>query len=192
MNQLLSLPLLFAVATLWFIVALFRAMRPNGYGASQTVARQVLFAVFLVYVVLLIEATIMPIEIGGPRERGGFNAVPLRESIIMVTVGLDYGMSYAIRNILGNLVLLAPVGLLAPALWTRFRSWKTVLLLGLSISVSIELLQLVVSSYRTTDIDDVILNVTGTAVGYLCYKLALRLPIPGRFMHGRRSDGVAR
>ncbi|MEC1625851.1 VanZ family protein [Bacillus mojavensis] len=76
-----------------------------------------------------------------------------------------------IRSLGGNLILLLPVGLLFPLLFDKLRNLKRILLTGFFISLFIELTQLSISmylgnSYRSFDVDDLILNTSGAALGY--------------------------
>jgi glycopeptide antibiotics resistance protein len=59
----------------------------------------------------------------------------------------------------------------APVGWERWRLWMATLALGVGVSFGIELGQLAISvvvgiPYRHADVDDVILNGLGTAIGY--------------------------
>jgi len=75
------------------------------------------------------------------------------------------------KQILGNFVMLLPLGIYLPLLYTRLRkaySFFAVLLICFLVSVGIELLQLA-TSYRSADIDDVILNTLGGGTGFLIY-----------------------
>lgn len=73
-------------------------------------------------------------------------------------------------NILGNIGLFIPGGILYPLLYRRLdRFWK-VLGAGMLLSLTIELLQLPFF-VRTTDIDDFIQNSLGCAIGYGIYAL---------------------
>ena len=69
--------------------------------------------------------------------------------------------------------MLLPLGIYLPLLYTRLRkaySFFGVLLICFLVSVGIELLQLA-TSYRSTDIDDVILNTLGGSTGFIIYLL---------------------
>jgi glycopeptide antibiotics resistance protein len=85
---------------------------------------------------------------------------------------LHRGLVWAtVVSIAGNVVAFLPIGLLAPMGWERWRTWMASLALGVGISLGIELSQLAVSiaigvPYRHADVDDVILNGLGTAIGY--------------------------
>ena len=75
------------------------------------------------------------------------------------------------RQVLGNFVMLLPFGIYLPLLYRGLRkaySFFAVLLICFLVSVGIELLQLA-TSYRSADIDDVILNTLGGGTGYLIY-----------------------
>lgn len=77
-------------------------------------------------------------------------------------------------QIFGNVILFMPLGFLLPVLSTRFRRFALTAATALSVSVSIELVQLamllMLIARRSVDVDDVILNVTGACVGYLIWR----------------------
>ncbi len=104
----------------------------------------------------------------------GINLIPfhiLRETYIEVT---RYGnVEYFLINFLGNIGIFMPLGFLPPLLW-RLRNGQ-VLLLGFSVSLTIELMQLFLP--RSTDVDDLLLNTLGTLLGLLLYRwLEKRFP----------------
>ncbi len=70
-------------------------------------------------------------------------------------------------NILGNILMFAPLGLLLPLLWKDFRNFSKTVLFGFVVSFIIEFSQLFLA--RGTDIDDLILNTIGTTLGYLTF-----------------------
>lgn len=76
-------------------------------------------------------------------------------------------------NLLGNVLLLAPLGFLLPLFWAYFRRGGRTVLCGLLLSVSIEGIQLI--SGGVTSVDDVLLNTLGVWLGWLCAGAALRL-----------------
>ena len=79
----------------------------------------------------------------------------------------------ASTQVIGNLVMLLPLGIYIPLLFPGLSGFFRVFIICLFVSVSIELMQLI-TSVRSTDIDDVILNTSGAVVGYIVYKF-LRL-----------------
>lgn len=84
------------------------------------------------------------------------------------------------KQVIGNLVMLLPLGIYLPLIFKRLRkayNFFVVLLICFLVSVGIELLQLA-TSYRSTDIDDVILNTLGGGAGFLIYQLIKSIVIP--------------
>ena len=77
-----------------------------------------------------------------------------------------------LRNIILNILLFIPFGYLLPVHLPRLCWWQ-VILLGLAFSLTIELLQLI-TKLGYADVDDLINNTLGAAIGFLCYKLILK------------------
>ena len=80
----------------------------------------------------------------------------------------------------GNFVMLLPLGIYLPLLYKKLRkpiSFFMVAFICFLTSVGIELLQLA-TSYRSTDVDDVVLNTAGGCCGFIIYQL-FRLVITG-------------
>lgn len=102
----------------------------------------------------------------GPR-----NAIPF-QTIWGYLSDVDLPVSVRFRNLAGNLVMLAPLGLALAAV-TRWWVARVVLCLA-AVSGGIELWQLVMATGRSVDIDDVILNVAGGLIGWLAGLLLLQ------------------
>lgn len=83
----------------------------------------------------------------------------------------DNNLSDSIKyvNILGNIVLFIPFGLLYPILTDKQRKFLWVFLGSFLFSLSIELLQMMFR-IGSLDIDDIILNVFGALIGYSVFK----------------------
>ena len=71
-------------------------------------------------------------------------------------------------NFLGNLAMFIPIGLF-PALLFRNATWKRSAIIGLGMSLFIEIAQYFIM--RNTAVDDIILNTAGAVCGYLIYRL---------------------
>jgi glycopeptide antibiotics resistance protein len=163
--------------SLVFSVALLVVAVTAWLGARRrTPPRRVaLQAVLVVYVAWIVSMTLFPVPLdgAGPFERVASdlnrpNALPLHT--IAATLQLDSAWQRT-RLVLGNVLVFVPFGLLTPALGARLRSWPRALLAGLAFSAAIEVAQLSVSValgywYRMPDVDDVLLNVAGVALGY--------------------------
>ena len=81
------------------------------------------------------------------------------------------------KQVLGNFVMLLPLGIYLPLLYKRLRGFFPVLLVSLLVSIFIEFLQLI-TRYRSADIDDVLLNTVGACTGYLIFRLVKAIIVP--------------
>ncbi len=73
----------------------------------------------------------------------------------------------AFYNLVGNVLLFMPMGFLMPFIVEEHRFFK-VMIISFLISCSLELIQLV-TLLGCFDVDDMILNVLGAILGYLCF-----------------------
>ena len=73
-------------------------------------------------------------------------------------------------NVGGNVLGFMPFGFLLPVLSSRMRRGATVILLGLAVSLIVESIQLV-TKVGIFDVDDLLLNTIGTALGYLIFAI---------------------
>ena len=82
----------------------------------------------------------------------------------------DASRRSAIVNLVGNVILFLPLGFLPPLLWKSFQKrWKCLLWGGLII-ICVEVCQLFLL-VGNCDIDDLLLNLVGIAMGYGFYSL---------------------
>lgn len=87
---------------------------------------------------------------------------------------LRTGSPSSLSNLLGNVVILMPLGVLLPVMSrTLRRFWLTLPLLAL-VAVGVELLQWLTAA-GIADVDDSILNFSGAAVGYVLTRLCQRI-----------------
>lgn len=106
------------------------------------------------------------------------NLVPLVETIRFLRYLDAPGVK---RNLVGNILLLAPLGFLLPILFRRFRQFLQVTAAGLLVTLSIEAVQLTMA-YRVFDIDDVILNLLGVLFGYILFAMFRVIPFIRRLV----------
>lgn len=103
---------------------------------------------------------------------GGYSFVP---TFVKVLTGqVTTGAWVRAMGVL-NILLFVPMGFLPPLLWKRLASWRG-LALGVGVSLAVELLQPLIG--RDFDVDDLMANAIGTAVG-LCVYLLLGRVLPG-------------
>ena len=76
----------------------------------------------------------------------------------------------AIVNLVGNVIMFVPFGLLLPDLYKGFRPFFRFFLKCLALICLVEIFQLV-TLLGILDIDDVILNMVGFSLGYGIYKI---------------------
>ena len=75
-----------------------------------------------------------------------------------------------VKNVLGNVLMFVPLGIVWPVCFERLRTPVKAIATGASISLLIELLQLPFYG-RVSDVDDLLLNSLGFAIGYGIYLL---------------------
>lgn len=84
---------------------------------------------------------------------------------------IDYSYRLnSFENLVGNVVVFIPFGMLLPSIWKRFCNFADALLAGFLFSLSIEIFQLF-SAFGAFDVDDILLNCIGVIIGYVCYML---------------------
>lgn len=75
---------------------------------------------------------------------------------------------HCLINLIGNVALFIPAGVMMPVLWKRMRNFFLFLLMCILAIALVEGLQLV-TLLGSCDIDDLILNLSGMILGYLLY-----------------------
>lgn len=76
----------------------------------------------------------------------------------------------AVMNLFGNIFMFLPLGFFLPTLWQGLRRLWRVLLLTAAIVTAVELIQML-TLVGSCDIDDLILNLLGAALGYGLFRL---------------------
>lgn len=168
------LPLVFLVGLISGTTA--RLIVRRNRGAGKTVGPDVVTAVARIWVVAAVfgAGVITLTPVGGAGSVTGINFVPLRSVIDLSARSVD--LSVAIRNIAGNLILFVPIGIaLGVALREKPRPLTMATLTGLTVSVTIEVLQYVFAVGRVVDVDDVLLNVAGTWLGTAGVLVVMRM-----------------
>ena len=95
--------------------------------------------------------------------------LPLRINLMPLVHLFEYGsVRDMIWNVAGNTAMFIPSGIILPVVYKKLNSFWKVIAVGALISLCIELLQLPFAS-RASDIDDLLLNTLGAAVGYGIY-----------------------
>lgn len=157
---------------------------------AQGRAALIVKTTFYVYLVSVAYFTLMPVLTSLPFI---FNHsyIPMNlEPFIDVTSGHgDY-----LRQVILNVIMTVPFGFLLPLVQGEKKAsfLKTVAWTFL-LSLAIELVQPLISAARSSDITDIITNVTGGAIGYLIYLVCrpvVRKVLAG--LEGKNGEGLAR
>lgn len=115
-----------------------------------------------------VEGVIQPLVFDAAR------ALPPRINLIPFVHLLDYEVKReAILNVVGNTAMFLPLGIVWPVCFRQLNTPGKALAAGAGVSLVIELLQLPFFD-RVSDVDDLILNTLGFALGYGIYCLFRR------------------
>lgn len=102
-------------------------------------------------------------------------AFPFRINLFPFVNLFDYDNKRdLLLNVIGNIAMFIPVGILLPIAYNRLNTFWKVLAAGAGVSLCIEILQLPFGA-RASDIDDLILNTIGVIIGYAVYSLIISL-----------------
>jgi glycopeptide antibiotics resistance protein len=129
-------------------------------------------ALFVAYVLLLAYLTFFSQYYGRGIAQRSINIIPLKTIIDFLTSG--YNMNSIVTNLVGNIVAVMPMGFLLPIVFKKLGTFLRVCLVILFATTLIEVAQYFVG-VGASDIDDVILNVLGGAIGNWIYRLFLKL-----------------
>ena len=98
---------------------------------------------------------------------------------ILYVLALIYFLFFS--NLFGNVIGFLPFGFILPVILERMRSGWLIILAGFGLSVTVEVIQLI-TKVGCFDVDDMILNTAGAALGYLLFFICnhLRRKIYGK------------
>lgn len=99
----------------------------------------------------------------------GVNLVPFRTIRNYVKYS---GFLHTMTNIIGNIIIFVPFGILVPEIFPKTRNLLRIFAITSITSFFVEFIQFFIG--RSVDIDDLILNVLGSVIGYFLWKKTLR------------------
>ena len=154
----------------WIIDSLIRF----GVYKRGSLLREFTLAVLFLFLWFLIQRTLEPFVMALDRTPEAPNLVPLQGLVLMLqrAIAIDHTNTWRIVaiNILGNVLIFVPIGFLVSVLTPhRHKGWMAVVI-GLAISLIIEVIQLSFA-IRVFDVDDLILNSSGAWLGFITYLL---------------------
>ncbi|UUD42126.1 VanZ family protein [Bacillus pumilus] len=145
------------------------------------IEKSIFIFVFFAYISGLLYVTLFPIPIDvdliNDRISEGFeeenNFIPLRSIINIIS---ESSLTTILTQIGGNLLLLFPLAIFIQLVFNNLTlKIRGVFIIGFLSSLIIEMSQLTISNligftYRSFDVDDLILNTLGFFIGYFSYK----------------------
>ena len=141
--------------------------------------REVILLLMYFNLAVIIRFVFFPLErINGkiqPLIFSASNILPFKIILIPFVGMFDYlTKRNMLVNVIGNIAMFIPTGIILPIISRKLDRFGKVVAVGALISLCIEVLQLLFSE-RTTDINDLILNTIGTAVGFCIFLLIKKI-----------------
>jgi glycopeptide antibiotics resistance protein len=128
------------------------------------------------YAALLVVITLLPIrwrsDLARYRNNWRPQLVPLWNMVVNLRDG-DRALA-TLAGAAANVALFLPLGFLLPLLAPWFDRWWRTVGAGFALSAVIELSQVAFPGIRRPDVNDVLMNTLGAAIGYGVYRLAAR------------------
>lgn len=118
--------------------------------------QKTMFLLFALYLCAVFSVTGIPV-INDLTLDFSFSPVPFMDIAGADIIGF-------LKTFLLNILLFIPLGMMLPALWGKCRDLRYTLCFGLGLSLLIETLQ--IFTLRLSDIDDLIANTAGAAIGF--------------------------
>ncbi len=150
-------------------VAVFIAWRIFCWRRDHTrLARQAVVVLLFGWSIVVAYLAFFPMHIILYDWHGTVSLVPFASSIDLIRHATPFT---AAKNIVGNILLFLPFGILLPLLFEKLRAFWPLAWRAAIMSAAIEVVQ-IPTQVRATDVDDVILNVVGALVGLLLFRAA--------------------
>lgn len=149
---------------------------------KNTLLNITIFSMTYIYIVAVIAITIYPIPIQSllihdlkidPAIQASHN------NFIIFNTITEIISTHSLRSIafqlVGNILLFMPLGFYLPLLLQKLNI-KGIILIGVAASLSIEIIQglmniILKMNYKVVDVDDLLLNLFGTIIGFIIYKM---------------------
>jgi glycopeptide antibiotics resistance protein len=103
-----------------------------------------------------------------------YNLIPFKTISDYIKASSHINQSIWITNLFGNVLAFLPLGFFLPLLFERFMGFRRTTLMVLFATSLVEILQFL-TRVGSFDIDDIILNTLGGAIGYLFFRIIWQL-----------------
>lgn len=158
----------FVIATILYVIFTRKMMKSD---KEHKVKWQHYFFGYLFLLYLMIALTQV---VGFPSITETIRFIGWKGSILKLEfnfIPFNYGIEMS--GIL-NIIFFMPFGFLISGLWDRFRNLKSAIFMGMIFSLFIEISQMF-TRYRASDINDLIMNTLGCAIGYFIYCIVSKI-----------------
>ena len=171
----------------WIIFRIGCALYLKHTNNRLAIKKEGLLFLLAIYVGSIMAVTIAPASILGFNDPNAtrLNLVPVINTTTYYLKTLkdhdDVAAMHALENIIGNLILFVPLGILLPCLFSSARSFKIVFTICVISSFSIEVIQFFLwqfGTFRTVDVDDLIMNTIGGILGWIIYSKFIQRYLP--------------
>lgn len=142
---------------------------------GKSIIRQISYVGLFISVFLIVFATILFMPLDFLPDKPILNIVPFN------WIGnLNDGWKFLVEKI-PNIMLFIPLGLFIPIVFKNKRSIYKTILIVFTITFSVEFIQFFIG--RSSDIDDIIMNVLGGIIGYSLFKLFDKIHLKKKWWH---------
>lgn len=161
----------------WIIFRRYNAKCRKAEGLQSSFRHELIANLLFAYLLYLAQMTVFPLSTGIIFKRQ-YNFVPFKTITMFIPGLLEHGLvndmhdtnlTASAINIIGNIVVFIPVGLIVPLMGDKYKKFRNTFLIGFGISLVIEITQLFFVEGRCMDVDDLILNTMGAAAGWVLY-----------------------
>lgn len=149
--------IVFILGSLFFVI-----MKPNNIALKKISSLFLLEYIFIIYGITLIYRQ--------PSNTTHYNITPFWSYMVK-----PYAHAFLLPETIVNIAMFVPIGFLASVLYKNI-NWLKVLLIGATISLSIEILQFVFMK-GFSEFDDVFHNTLGCMIGFGIYQLVIKLKV---------------
>lgn len=134
-----------------------------------TVKISIVLMLFYYYLTILLDHIV-----GIPTIKELIRLSALGESFFQPNINLIPFVNGLNMEFLLNILLFIPLGFFCPMISKTYEQVKNIILIGAGFSFVIEISQLF-TLHRATDINDIISNTLGALIGYVCFRVIIKL-----------------
>ncbi len=154
---------------------------------------------FLGYVLALVITMILDTSMlrndtfGGMKDNQSANFIPGATIYNFFRLYSENMMNFStvVENLFGNIIMFVPFGFFGPILIHKLKRFRNYILTIFIIVISLELIQYILNA-GAFDVDDIILNVGGSCLAYVMYRLSfVQWILKKLYIEGEKYDTVS-